>query len=172
MAYLLQKICGYFLLYYSESLLSYSELREYFFLIVGLAFFIGMLPVKIFKFRPETTLFPTMIFGFLIVLFDALMVNFDITTAVSADLFLQHTFFMGILQPLIYAYFGKRVSIHQQGITYGFLDSVNSSAELIAISIVPILIVTKVIYMVLLIGSFFACFFTWDSYRKKDVVKL
>jgi MFS family permease len=171
MTYLLINICWHFLLYYSDALVLYSNLHKYFFLIVGLPFFFGVLSVKLFKLKPEKTIFPAVIFGFFIILFDALMVNFNITRAVSADLFLQHTFFVGIVQPLIYSYFGKRVSIHQQGVTYGVLDSVNSSGELIAIVILPLLGVTKVIYMVLLICAFFACFLTWNSYRKQDEVK-
>jgi MFS family permease len=172
MAYLLLNICWYFLLYYYEAVLSHSDLRKYFFLIVGVSFFFGVLSVKSFKFKPENTIFPAIVFGFFIILFDALMVNFNITKAVSADLFFQHTFFMGIVQPLIYSYFGKRVSLHKQGITYGFLDSVNSSSELVAIAILPLLVVTKVIYMVLLICAFFACFLTWNSYRKRSVSQL
>ena len=50
---------------------------------------------------------------------------------ISPYLFLQYTILGGIGLPLIYSYFGEKATVHEQGVVYGFLESIQSASEFI-----------------------------------------
>jgi MFS family permease len=129
LALLIWNSAWWLLLYYGEVMLDEESLQKYFFLIVGIAFFVGTLIAKIFRFSPKKTIPLIFLFTFLLFFFDwVLAMALNLSSIVTPSLFLQFTIIGGIGLPLIYAFFGERATIHEQGTIYGILESVLSAS--------------------------------------------
>ena len=148
----------------------FNELAINTFLINGISFFLGVFISRALLLSVEKTL--TLIF-FLIFSTIILKICFSIiykeSLSTSIDLMIQFTLLGGIGQPLIYALFGKKVAIHEQGTAYGLLESVQYFSEILWIGFALILgtIGLTYSYIILAIISGISLTLVWIGLRSR-----
>ncbi len=114
----------------SEKTLSSEILELYYFAIVGLAFFAGVMTIKIYRLKP-LNIFSGVFLGPVVIYLFNWLINSILHQPLwmSTEFFLLFTWIGGIGIPLIYSYYGKLAKIHEQGETYGFLESIQILSE-------------------------------------------
>lgn len=132
LALLIWDSAWYIILYYNEQNMSEMQLEKTFLLIVGLAFFVGTIVGRIFRFRVYLAVTVSLLACFLLLFTDGITsVVLDTSQNIPISFFLQFTMLGGVGLPYIFSYFGENAKIHEQGEVYGFLESVLSLAEFI-----------------------------------------
>jgi MFS family permease len=131
--------------------LSVMNLGSVFFVLVGSAFLCGVTLTRLFKFKPERILIFVFIIITCIFFFDLLVdcITQD-CTQVSPDMFLQFTLLGGVGQPLVYGFFGDKVTIHEQGAAYGLLESIQAFSEFVAPALLIFIKESQNFYLILL----------------------
>lgn len=118
------------ILFYGELHLKQYNIENYFFFLTGSAFFVGTIIAKIYKVEPNRLIPMVFLLTLFLFFFDYI---FYLITGLMEDMtssmFLRYSMLIGIGVPLIYSYFGEKASIHEQGMVYGFFESVESAAS-------------------------------------------
>lgn len=117
------------LTYFAEGHLAVQELLKYFFLMIGLSFLAGAILGRIYLFKPEKAI-PILFLGVVVLLIFDYLFYLIIGNDIIPSTFMHFTIIGGIALPLIYAYYGNKAGVHEQGTVYGILESVRSLTEL------------------------------------------
>lgn len=157
--------------YYLEEKQSFIEINQYFSLSQGVAFFLGVLIARFVEIDTKK------MFGLnsvITAVFISLQVLVWWITNYEWDIipfiFVVFTFFGGIGQPLIYSLFGRKASIHEQGVLYGFIESCQLFTEWVgsaSLNHVSVFQDPSAIVTVVLIGSFVSVLLTIGFIRTK-----
>ncbi|NRA89714.1 MAG: MFS transporter [Simkaniaceae bacterium] len=116
------------LTYFAEGHLAVQELLKYFFLMIGLSFLAGAILGRIYLFKPEKGI-PILFLAVVILLIFDYLFHVIIGNDIISSTFMHFTIIGGIALPLIYAYYGNKAGVHEQGTVYGILESARSLTE-------------------------------------------
>ncbi|MCC5832534.1 MAG: MFS transporter [Chlamydiales bacterium] len=132
LALLVWNSAWYIILYYNEQTMTELQLEKTFLLIVGLAFFVGTVVGRIYRFRVHLAITVSLLSSFLLLFTDWIaFVVLATPQIIPVSFFLQFTMLGGVGLPYIFSYFGEIAKIHEQGEVFGFLESIVSLAEFI-----------------------------------------
>jgi membrane protein implicated in regulation of membrane protease activity len=156
------------LFYISSNIKNINELNISFFLFEGVAFFTGVLITRLIKFDPKKMIKALFSLVFATILLNYLMeVLFNQKTNITPELYLEFTLLGGLGLPLFYAFYGTQVAVHEQGITYGCLESIQSLSELLAPVALLALAGTRYSYVILAPISLISTAMAWIALRKR-----
>lgn len=129
LAFFLSNSIWNMLLYFFEEQTLTPLIKDYFSMGPGLAFLIGALIARYVDIDKKKMLGLTFLF---IAVFSGLLFlegKMEGNGNLLRPIFVAFTFFGGIGLPIIYSFFGRKADLHEQGVLYGLLDSLQTATE-------------------------------------------
>lgn len=129
LAFFLSNMIWNMLQYFFEEETSNQVAKSYFSIGPGLAFLVGALIARYIDIDKKKML--GLIFLFIAVFSGLLFLEGRAEEHAHSirPIFVAFTFFGGIGLPLIFAFFGRKADLHEQGVLYGLLDSFQTATE-------------------------------------------
>ncbi len=157
--------------YYFEETGSVHLTAGVFSLSQGAMFFLGCVIARLLDIEVKKIL--GLIFVFTAILLSVQSLQWALEgygSDIVPSIFATFTFFGGIILPSLYAFFGRKADIHEQGVLYGLLESIQTlteSAGAYSVSHSKTLEDPKAILLFVLIGSLMSLVLTSNLIRTK-----